>query len=220
MNLLQNQRPNGCVNTALGLTINRIGGAIMADASNSDSVEIWKPVPGWEGLYEVSNMGRVRSLDKTIAATSRWGTPQVYFRAGRVLKLKSDRDGYLGCHFVHSGKTKHYKAHQLVCMAFHGLAPSLRHVVAHGDGVRTNNVPSNLRWATTKENHADRWQHGTAPCGSFHGRALLSEENAREIRAANCSRLDDDFARRFGVKPKTVSRIRLGYSWKHLEVAQ
>lgn len=49
----------------------------MADASNRDSVEIWKPVPGWEGLYDASSEGRVRSLDKTITATSRWGTPQM-----------------------------------------------------------------------------------------------------------------------------------------------
>lgn len=213
MNLLEKQRPNGCVNTALGLTTNRIGGAIMADASNNDSVEIWKPVPGWEGVYEASSEGRIRSLDKTITAVSRWGTPQVYFRAGKVLKPKADKDGYLGCHLVHAGRSKHYKVHQLVCMAFHGPAPA-GHVVAHGDGTRTNNRPGNLRWATTKENHRDRWGHGTEPVGAKHPMARMTPETAKLIRSLRAQgEQQKAIALKLGFSVNTVGRIVRGEHW-------
>src|SRR5688500_6879632 len=139
--------------------------------------EEWRDIPGWEGLYQVSSLGRVQSLTKTIHAISRWGTPQVYEREGRVLKLKVDKDGYLSCHLVHDGKNQHFKAHQLVCRAFNGPSPSPKHVVAHNDGTRTNNVPDNLRWATPKENHHDRDAHGTWARGTLHGRAKLTDKD-------------------------------------------
>lgn len=185
----------------------------MADASNRDSVEIWKPVPGWEGLYDASSEGRVRSLDKTITATSRWGTPQVYFRAGKVLKPKFDRDGYLGVHLVHAGRNKHYKVHQLVCMAFHGPAPK-GHVVAHGDGTRTNNVPENLRWATTQENHRDRWKHGTEPVGAKHPMARVTQQMARLVRQRwRGGEQQKIIASDMGLSTNTVGRIVNGQHW-------
>jgi len=213
MNLLGKQRLDGCANTAPSLTINRIGGAIMANASNSESVEIWKPIPGWGGLYEASSEGRVRSLDKTINATSRWGSPQVYFRAGKVLKPKVDKDGYLGCHLTHAGRNKHYKVHQLVCMAFHGPAPA-GCVVAHGDGARTNNRPDNLRWATTKENHRDRWRHGTEPVGAKHPKAKVTPRMAAAIRQRwSAGDTQSAISADIGISQTTIWKIIHGQHW-------
>lgn len=186
----------------------------MADSPNTDSVEIWKAIPEWEGFYEASSLGRIRSLDKTITAVSRWGSPQVYFRAGRVLKLKLDRDGYLGCHLVHSGRNKHYKAHQLVCIAFHGPAPTPQHVVAHGDGVRAGNTPDNLRWATTKENHADRWLHGTEPARDKHPRAKVTKGSAALIRRRwRNGESQNRIASSLGLSTATVWKVVHGQHW-------
>lgn len=185
----------------------------MAESLNTVSVEIWKPIPEWEGVYEASNEGRIRSLDKTITAVSRWGTPQVYFRAGKVLKPKADKDGYLGCHLVHAGRNKHYKVHQLVCMAFHGPAPA-GHVVAHGDGTRTNNASENLRWATTQENHRDRWKHGTEPVGAKHPRARVTPQMAKAItKRWRHGETQAAIGADIGISQTTIGKIVNGQHW-------
>lgn len=154
----------------------------MAEQANIIDYEEWRDIPGWEGLYQASSLGRMRSLSRTINAVSRWGTPQIYKREGIVLKPRLDRDGYLKCHLVDESRSKHYLVHQLVCLTFHGPPRSRDHVVAHGDGVRRNCRVENLRWATQRENHGDRRAHGTHPSGEKHGRSKLDEVKVMTIR--------------------------------------
>lgn len=119
-----------------------------------------------------------------------------------------------GCHLVHSGRNKHYKAHQLVCMAFHGPAPTPQHVVAHGDGVRTANTPDNLRWATMKENHGDRWLHGTEPVGAKHGRSIVTKKMAALIRRRwESGETQTSIGAGLGVSQTTVGKIVHGKHW-------
>lgn len=176
--------------------------------------EIWRDIPGWEGLYQASSLGGIRSLDRTIAAVSRWGTPQIYSRGGKILKPKRDKDGYLGCRLVNGARNKHYKVHQLVCMAFYGPCPTPAHIVAHGDGVRDNCREDNLRWATQKENHADRRIHGTHPSGELHPRSKLTRVNVDIIRARHSrGETQATLASEFGVKASHVGRIVRNQAW-------
>ena len=175
--------------------------------------EEWRAIPGFEGFYEASSCGRVRSLTRTITATSRWGTPQVYEREGRVLKLKRDRDGYLGCHLAVGPVNKHVKAHQVVCLAFHGPAEPGQ-VVAHCDGSRDNNRPENLRWATHKENHGDRRLHGTHPSGPAHPRTRTTPEMAAEVKRMRArGSTQQAIADSFGVSQATIGKILGGTHW-------
>ena len=187
----------------------------MATKAPNVSEEVWKDIPEWEGLYQASSLGRIRSLDRTIVAISRWGTPQKYKRPGKILKLKVDRDGYLGCHLNVSPRSKHCKAHQLVCMAFHRL-PVDGEVVAHNNGVRDDNRPENLRWATTRENFHDRRAHGTWPSGENSGKAILDEGKVKMLREVNDPSRDAEFAEKFGVGPSAITHARIGHTWRHI----
>lgn len=180
-------------------------------------IEQWRDIPGWDGAYQASTLGRIRSVTKTISTLSRWGTPHVYQREGRVLKLSVDKDGYLTCHLRHAGRSKKGGVHRFVCEAFHGEAPSPQHEAAHGDGVRTNNVPDNIRWATTKENFDDRYRHGTAPVGSAHGKAMINERDVLTIRARRRrGEAYASIAKDFPLKEGAILKVALGHTWGHI----
>ena len=103
--------------------------------------EIWRPVVGYEGLYEVSNIGRVRSLDR------------FYYRLhkGKVLSPTKDRYGYLTVTLNCNGKSKTIKIHRLVAQAFLPNPDNLPQV-NHKDEDKTNNNVDNLEWCTAKYN--------------------------------------------------------------------
>ena len=141
------------------------------------SDEIWKPVLGYEGFYEVSSIGRVRSLDRWVERPPQ-GTRLV---RGRVLKqtVQVGRDfGYPYIKVCVNGVSKTKRVHTLVCEAFHGPRPAGMQV-CHNDGTRTNNTVGNLRWGTPSENQLDRIDHGTSSIGERNPNARLSEPDVR-----------------------------------------
>ena len=80
------------------------------------------------------------------------------------------------------GRRRWIRVHQLICDAFHGLAPSSKHVVRHLDGSQTNNRPSNLAWGTQTENMADMEAHGRRSRGESRPLAKLTEAGVRGLR--------------------------------------
>lgn len=114
--------------------------------------EEWRPVIGYEGAYEVSNHGRVRSLDRII--TTKAGVRKR--TKGRLLKPGLQRRGHLSV--IVGGDAK--RVHRLVLEAFVGPAPK-GHECCHSDGNPANNHLSNLRWGSQSENTYDRVRHGT-----------------------------------------------------------
>ena len=109
--------------------------------------EKWRQIPGFDD-YEASNLGRIRrALDGRVK------------KAGDLIAQTGKRYRYVGlCPIGHPRRT--IQVHILVAMAFHGLAPSPDHEVAHWDGDGLNNRAENLRWALPVENIADRTRHG------------------------------------------------------------
>lgn len=178
------------------------------------SEEEWRPVVGHE-FYEVSNLGRVRSVDRVFIRAD--GRRQG--RRGRVLvPNRSGRDrSHLSVGLRFGVKRA---VHVLVCEAFHGPAPSSEYEVAHWDGDGTNNVASNLRWATPAENSADARRHGTYPLrvgegGDRNGHARLTWPDVDEIRRA-CAEgaTQASQAARFGVGKSQIQNIVSGKSWR------
>lgn len=112
--------------------------------------EIWKPVKGYEGLYEVSNLGRVRSLDRTITKAGRYGMMDVV-RKGKLLKPQLGKSGYLCIILCKLGKSKMIFVHRLVATSFIGDIDE-EHEVNHIDYNRTNNKLENLEIVTHAEN--------------------------------------------------------------------
>jgi hypothetical protein len=115
-------------------------------------VEQWKPVPGYEGLYEVSDQGRVKSLPG-----SRWNGHAIHYFKGRVLKPQS-KLRYLQVTLSKNGKIKSIKIHQLVAEAFLPTCPGVQGKLSHCyqiDHINNNsrdNRASNLQWLTRYEN--------------------------------------------------------------------
>lgn len=120
------------------------------------SEEEWRAVPGWEGMYDVSDQGNVRSLTRTISKPG-WGP---FTRKGRILRPDIAK-GYLRVTLQNkgAGRADRRLLHHLVLEAFVGPQPDGMEA-RHLDGIRTNNTPGNLAWGTRVENAADRDRHG------------------------------------------------------------
>lgn len=124
-----------------------------------DDTEIWKPVVGYEGLYEVSDHGRVRSLDRSAHIACRWGGTATRLIRGRVMRATDNGRGYLMVHLSTNGYRDPRLVHRLVAEAFVPVAEE-RQFVNHRDGDKTNNTASNLEWCTRAENMAHAHSNG------------------------------------------------------------
>jgi hypothetical protein len=173
----------------------------------SDICDTWKSVPSWPA-YEVSAAGQIRRISCTKGAV-----------AGRVLRqLPNRKTLYLSvCVSAHSIQ-KRIDVHRLVALAFLGPQPSARHLVAHNDGSRTNNIVTNLRWATQAENLRDCRAHGTARIGSRNPMALVTELDVRAMRRMKAFGIPRKvIAEGYGIHPRSAFRILAGTSWEHVQ---
>ncbi|MDQ0022898.1 hypothetical protein J2X90_000684 [Variovorax paradoxus] len=167
--------------------------------------EIWKSVVGYEGFYEVSDEGRVRSLPRVVP--SRGG-----FRLTKERILKPIFiSGYPAVALCANGKPKTRKIHQLVAAAFLEPKPSDLHVVRHWDGDEKNCRLSNLLWGTNLENSADAIRHGTAICGERVRQSKLRIEQVIQVLAD--PRPNGEVAAELKVAMATIHRIRSGETW-------
>lgn len=113
--------------------------------------EIWKDIKDYEGLYQVSNLGRVKSLERNVPFTNRWGQRIAHLQKERILKAKKQFNGYLALALSKDGKHKTYLVHRLVAETFI-LKTDNQLQVDHINGDKTDNRVDNLRWCTAKEN--------------------------------------------------------------------
>lgn len=173
-------------------------------------IEEWRPVVGYEALYSVSCLGRVRSEPRIAKHCS--GAPSR--RPGKLLKLLPDSRSYFQVGLSRDGKVKICKVAHLVAAAFIGPRPSGLEV-CHGDGDSANNSTSNLRYDTPKSNAADRRRHGTHQQGERGSAAKLTQREALEVLTAPGKQ--KDVAKRFGITQPQVSMIRAGARWSHLK---
>jgi hypothetical protein len=122
-----------------------------------DMTEIWKDAVGYRGLYQVSDLGRVRSLTRTVKCAD--GRTRTF--KGKIMNPTKGGNGYYTVKLSVLGQTKTETVHSMVAKAFlpKPLSPALE--VCHKDGTRSNNELTNLRWDTRKANAADRHDHGT-----------------------------------------------------------
>lgn len=167
-------------------------------------IERWKEVKGYEGLYEISNKGRI------------WSNI-----SGRHLRITRGTRRYGQVVLYRSGESKSYLAHRLV--AGHFLRkPSDKEMVNHKDGNRFNNDVRNLEWVTPSENVQHAFDTGLKDpmIGERNGRSKLTEAQVRGILAGTIDEgvPDKFYAKKFGVSHQTIAFIRTGLSWVHLEV--
>lgn len=150
--------------------------------------EMWLPVTGYEGLYEVSDHGRVRRIPRS----------QAYRETCRVLRPWLGTTGYLLVSLYRDGSARKHRVHRLVALAFMPDQAADGLEVCHGDGVRTNNTLTNLRWDTRSSNMRDMVTHGTqfnhfrnrTACANGHPFTESNTLNAKDgRRCRECRRL-------------------------------
>ncbi len=109
--------------------------------------EIWKPIPGYEGYYEASNLGRIRSVDRY--TRNRWGSKT--FHKSQFMKCRVVTNGYTHVKLTKKGKKCEPLVHRIIASLF---VPNIDNLpqVNHIDGNKKNNCASNLEWCTNSEN--------------------------------------------------------------------
>ena len=165
--------------------------------------EIWKDIPGYEGVYQVSSFGRVRSLDRYV-----FGGKAYYLKKGKIQKLQNNGNGYLYKQLKHEGNNRNFYIHRLVMMVFVGDRPE-NMAICHIDGDKTNNNINNLRYDTYKENNIDQFRHGNR-------KGCLSNEEVLKVRQMYKEGMKTkEISEFFNVGKWVVQKIKNGtnYSW-------
>jgi len=171
------------------------------------SSEEWRPVVGYDGFYEVSSIGRVRSLDRAIHDGRRY--------KGRILRQGVMASGHRK---VQLCKEDHRDClvHRLVLEAFTGPCPEGKQC-CHNDGDPSNNRAENLRWDTIASNAADRLKHGTEMIGEKNPLAKLTADKVRTIFEMHERGITGRaIAAEFGVTPANISCVLTGKTWGHM----
>jgi|GEM_PF-907714 len=170
--------------------------------------EEWRDINGWEGEYEVSNLGQVRSIKNNL-----------------VLKPKIDRRYCsVGFYVAETGKFKRYLVHRLVAIAFIGEPPTQQHQVNHIDGNPSNNNVANLEWVTPLENtrHAievlkvSKVNSGNFQAGSQHKASKMTEDDVKWILDNQATMKRKDMAAAIGVSVALINDICLRRRWTHI----
>ena len=173
-----------------------------------NTIEEWRDIPGYEGRYQVSNMGRVRSVDHFVNGICHFtNKPFIRKIKGQILRPgRYCKSGHLSVILGH--RTSGKPVHQLVLLAFVGKPPKGMEVL-HRNGNPIDNRLDNLHYGTRTENILDVYKQG----GKWR---KLSTDDVQAIRfGLYCGIRGTELARMFEVSPSTISAIRKGrvYSW-------
>ena len=169
-------------------------------------MEVWVGIPEYEGFYEVSSFGRIRSVDRNIIRKD--GRTQ--FCRGRILQsFQGSTCNYLSIQLCRDNIPQKFLIHRLVAIMFCGLDSDSNMEVNHIDGNRHNNRADNLEVVTHQENINHSVRTGLKrDYGENHVHAKLSNEDAKEIRESYQNGvLQKDLASSYGVCKQTISDI-------------
>lgn len=171
----------------------------------SEMIE-WRPIPEWEGCYEASNTGLIRSIDRAI----RHATGVTHRHKGRVLRPKINNNGYkmVGLYDAPTNRSEFKTVHRLVALTFlpnPNALPEINHI----DGNKLNCAFENLEWCTEQHNSRHSTRLRLNPVSK------LTDAQVREvlISAAN-GETARSLARRFGVNVRGIKRIKSGESYR------
>ena len=176
--------------------------------------EIWKDIKGYEGRYQISNHGKVKSLSRKA------GT--VYLKEKILSNKRLTKDGYPRVSLRDGEKFKEFKIHRLVATHFIDN-PHNKETVNHIDGDKTNNHVDNLEWSNRNEQmyHAYKLRLKTSISGSDNSQSKLTNEQVKEIRRT-FKKGSREFggsalARKFGVSHRTIVLVVNGETYKNVQ---
>lgn len=174
--------------------------------------EIWKDIKGFEGLYQISNLGRVRSLDRWVERINGG-----YFQSGRIRKLGTTRGGYLFVPLMKNGEAKNYRINRLVAEAFlEGYSKSAE--VHHKDGNVTNNRADNLECLNSKEHHSKHLGKAVEGTNGIINLTFkqISETEKLGFNPANIARCCKAALLEDGNPRKKKYATHKGFTWRYI----
>ena len=183
--------------------------------NKSDEInEIWKPVKGYEGIYEVSNLGRVKSLPRLKYCGHKNSKPQKVHE--RILTSHVDRLGYVKVRLSKNGESKTSLLHRVIAEAFIDPVEG-KSEINHKDGVKANNAIENLEWSTRSENvkHAflNKLKHPKR--AEENNKSKLNWDSVNEIRDLHLGGVSQkDLSIKFGVTIASINNIINYKTWK------
>lgn len=174
-------------------------------------MENWKDVIDYEGFYEISDHGRVRTVERTQYSYG----GRSWVKPSKINKTTFD-GRYMVITLAKLGQRKRFYVHDLVLTAFVGKRPEGMHG-CHGDGNGQNNLLTNLRWDTPSANNEDKRDHKTLAMGESHGMNKYTEAQIQNVKMLLCLGLNaTQIESETGVHRITVAAVRSGRQWKHL----
>lgn len=177
--------------------------------------EIWANIEGYDGIYKISNYGRVKSSGKTVVIKKKMNCTKVLRE--KLIKQRIDTRGYYAFKITHNGLYKNYNTHRLLALAFIPN-PENKPEVNHIDGNKLNISLSNLEWATVKENAIHAFAIGLRKQGELHHRTRLSGANVLEIlRMKTNGSTHSQLAEKFATSKGNIQSIVEKRSWKKLQ---
>jgi hypothetical protein len=169
--------------------------------------EEWRAVSGYKGIYEVSNLGRVRRVELSKGARR---------LPGGFIMGRHKKGGYRAFRLCDCGRDVDRNLHIMVATAFHGKRPRGKEC-AHIDGKPTNSRADNLAWVTPLVNSSHKFAHGTVRRGVQMPKAKLNARSVRRILRLHAGgKLVIEIAAVLAVKSITVSRVLRGFNWTHI----
>ena len=167
-------------------------------------IENWKAVEGYEGLYEISDLGRVKSLGREV--NSKGGSTAI--KKGKILALSTNKYGYEYLFLYKNNISINVKVHRLVGLAFINN-PNNKPMINHEDGNKSNNNVSNLEWNTCKENTNHAFNAGLRCKGEDSSNAKLSWDDVNKIRELYKTELylQKELSKMFGVSKTSIRNV-------------
>lgn len=173
-------------------------------------MEVWTDIKGYEGYYQISNLGNVKSLPRVVMSAGR-----PIKRVGKLLKQYRGTDGYVFVRLCKLGKAKYWRSHRLVAIHFIEN-PNDYPAVNHLDADVTNNQASNLEWCTIKQNNKHTYTLGrnNNPSGAAHWKAKLTDIKANAIKHLLKTDMPmTEIAAAVDTTYQTVKAIKQGRAW-------
>ena len=180
--------------------------------NETSSNEIWKPVKGFQGLYEVSNLGRVKSCERDVVEQRLGKLTPVHYKE-RIMRPNLKGKGYPMVQFGRCGKFQ--AVHHLVLEAFVRNRRG-NECANHINGIKTDNRVENLEWTTITENNRHARIKGLNTGNKGRKWKQLTPKQIDEIRSLYGKELTCRLAEKYGVSNMTISRIGLKQTFKKI----
>lgn len=182
-------------------------------------MEIWKDIKGYEGFYQVSNTGKVKSLDRTTV----YKNGRVCKLKSKLLKLNDNSKGYLWVYLSKENVSKSFYIHRLVAVTFLDNIENYKEV-NHLNAIKSNNHVSNLEWCTRVQNMQHAYDNNLripkGAVGERNAKAKLNERQVKEIYDLYLGKelTQKEIAKIYNIDRTIVSGITIGKYWKHLNL--